>query len=68
MVYELRPQPLKALALSITLPVTAFVVVPFWCIWYIPKFNRPRRSWKWWQCVEVCVIRNFMDLGRIPEK
>ncbi|KAK7685354.1 hypothetical protein QCA50_011718 [Cerrena zonata] len=68
MVYELKRQPFRALALALTVPVTAFVVVPFWCIWYIPSFNRPRKTWRWWQCVELCLIRNFADLGRVPEK
>lgn len=68
MVYELRRQPFRAFALIVTIPVTAFVLVPFWSIWYIPSFNRPRKTWGWWQCVQMSLIRNFGDLGRVPEK
>ncbi|CAL1708227.1 unnamed protein product [Somion occarium] len=68
MVYALKRQPLKALYLTFALPVTLLVRLPFWCVYYLPRFNRPRRSWKWWQCIQVNLIRTLADLGDIPEK
>jgi len=49
----LRNPVLRTIYLIFFLLSMLFVLVPLWAIYYVPRFNRPRRSWTVKRCVRV---------------
>ncbi|KAI0831374.1 alpha/beta-hydrolase [Trametes gibbosa] len=59
----LRRQPFKGLYLAY-LAISIFLVrVPLWSIWFLPRSNRPKSSWRISRCIRVMLLRELTGLA-----
>ncbi|CAL1707835.1 unnamed protein product [Somion occarium] len=68
MAYALRKQPFRGIYITLRVLLDIALRVPLWCLYYIPKRNRPRPAWSWYHCIEIDAIREGNDLGPIAER
>ena len=55
-----RRQPFKGLYVAYLLTSVLFVRLPWWCIRYLPRSNRPRPSWPLYRCIVVAAHREVL--------